>query len=407
MSLLVENTIIEEQAVTRHLKDFEFKRFLGEGSYGKVFHIVEKDSSNDYAIKIMTKKAVLKKNDSEYIREERNILTEVKHPFIVSLYYAFQTDTKLYLVMDLALGGELFQFLTSEGLFLEKNAAFYLAEIILAIEYLHKLDIVHRDLKPENVLLDENGHVLLTDFGLATRSVRTSTICGTDLYMAPEMVLGQTYGKAVDLWSLGALAFEMMTGDPPFYHKNTKMLYKKISTSALKLPSFLSKQASNLLKGLMTKDCTKRLGNSPSNMFKIGGMRGVKDHEFFINSNIDFKAIFNKTHPPPYGLKSLKNKKKLEKEEKKSMNLIKQENIKSKTTDEYSHSNFINFTFDVNKVMNANDKVSNSGEEDDISINIIEDDHGIDIEESEDYENFIELAKEEDITERMSLFKLR
>lgn len=154
---------------------------------------------------------MLKNNDSEYIREERNILSRVDNPFIVSLKCTFQTDTKLYFVMEYAEGGELFQHLETEGLFLEDTASFYLAEMTLAIEYLHSFSIVHRDLKPENVLLDKDGHIRLTDFGLAKTNidseVATKTICGTDLYMAPEMLSGTGYGKAVDWWSLGALTY--------------------------------------------------------------------------------------------------------------------------------------------------------------------------------------------------------
>lgn len=189
------------------IKDFVIQSFIGEGAYGKVFKVIKTNTTDVLAMKVMNKKTVLKKNDSAYIREERNILSEISHPFVVSLKFAFQSDTKLYLVMDLASGGELFQYLEIEGLFLEGSAAFYLSEIVLAIEYLHSKTVVHRDLKPENVLLDCYGHVRLTDFGLATRNKRTSTICGTDLYMAPEMLKGDGYGKSVDWWSCGALAF--------------------------------------------------------------------------------------------------------------------------------------------------------------------------------------------------------
>ena len=160
--------------------------------------------------------------------------------------------SQLYLVMEYLCGGELFHHLRNEGLFMEDTACFYTAEIVCALEYLHSCKIIHRDLKPENVLLDAKGHVRLTDFGLATvesGDCQAKTICGTDLYMAPEMLGGNGYGRAVDWWSLGTLLFEMLTGDPPFFARDTKQLYKKIMREKPKYPRWLSSPCHSLLKG--------------------------------------------------------------------------------------------------------------------------------------------------------------
>ena len=180
-----------------------------------------------YAMKVISKKLLKKKNSIMYMKSERDILTKVDHPFVVSLFFAFQTERKIFLVMDFLGGGELFFHLKRRGLILEKEVRFYLAEMVLAIEFLHNKGIIHRDLKPENVLLRDDGHVCITDFGLAKEigdleSART--LCGTSEYMAPEMLTRNGYGKGVDWWSLGALCFEMLSGKPPFTAKTQKDL---------------------------------------------------------------------------------------------------------------------------------------------------------------------------------------
>lgn len=174
---------------------------------------------------------------AQQAKTERQILEEVRHPFIVKLCYAFQTPTELHMILDYAVGGELFRHLDTgkyfnlfqgiyfidtysfllvceEGMFSESMAVFYAGELVLALEHLHSLGIVYRDLKPENCLLDVEGHVVLTDFGLSKVAVdgKTNTICGTAEYMAPEILMGLEYDITVDWWSLGILLYDMMTG---------------------------------------------------------------------------------------------------------------------------------------------------------------------------------------------------
>ena len=153
---------------------FELLKLIGEGAFGKVIMVKNLLDQNLYAMKVISKKLLKKKNSISYMKSERDILTKVDHPFIVSLFFAFQTEKKIFLVMDFLGGGELFFHLKRRGLILEKEVRFYLAEMVLAIEFLHNKGIIHRDLKPENVLLRDDGHVCITDFGLGTLTKRCS-----------------------------------------------------------------------------------------------------------------------------------------------------------------------------------------------------------------------------------------
>ena len=269
---------------------FDLLKLVGEGAFGKVILVRNMLNQKYYAMKVISKKILKKKNNIQYMKSERDILTKIVHPFIVTLWFAFQTESKLFLVMDFLQGGELFFHLKRRGLIIEKDARFYFGEMILAIEFLHSQGIIHRDLKPENVLLRGDGHVCITDFGLAKEIgdvEKVRTLCGTSEYMAPEMIARNGYSKAVDWWSLGALFFEMLTGNPPFQAKNgnQKELDKKILTEKFVSPSYLTANAVLLLKGLLEKDATKRLGAAKGNMFNIGGVSALKQHCFFDGFN--------------------------------------------------------------------------------------------------------------------------
>ena len=198
---------------------FDLLKLIGEGAFGKVILVRNRLNSELYAMKVITKKLLKRKNHYAYMKSERDILTRVQHPFIVTLAFAFQTEQRLFLVMDFLGGGELFYHLRRRGLIMEVEARIYFAEMVLAIEFLHDMGVVHRDLKPENVLLHTDGHICITDFGLAKEvgdNSQVRTLCGTSEYMAPEMLLRNGYTKAVDWWSLGALFYEMLCGHPPF-----------------------------------------------------------------------------------------------------------------------------------------------------------------------------------------------
>eukprot|EP01136_Pigoraptor_vietnamica_P044440 Opistho-1_new@21198 len=282
-------------------ESFQLLRVLGKGGYGKVFQVrktMGRDAGKIFAMKVLRKATIIrKKKDTEHTKAERNILEEVKHPFIVNLQYAFQTDGKLYLILDYVGGGELFMQLEKEGIFMEDTACFYLAEIVMALGHLHKLGIIYRDLKPENILLDSQGHVVLTDFGLSKEAIhdsatKTHTFCGTIEYMAPEILTQQGHGKAVDWWSLGALMYDMLTGSPPFCANNRKKTMDKILRGRLNLPPYLTEEAKDLLRKLLRRNAALRLGATHDDFAEIAA------HPFF--RNVDWNLLAQKAIEPPF-----------------------------------------------------------------------------------------------------------
>nr|XP_006116212.1 ribosomal protein S6 kinase alpha-3 isoform X3 [Pelodiscus sinensis] len=298
---------IKEIAITHHVKEghekadssqFELLKVLGQGSFGKVF-LVKKISGSDarqlYAMKVL-KKATLKVRDRVRTKMERDILVEVNHPFIVKLHYAFQTEGKLYLILDFLRGGDLFTRLSKEVMFTEEDVKFYLAELALALDHLHSLGIIYRDLKPENILLDEEGHIKLTDFGLSKESIdhekKAYSFCGTVEYMAPEVVNRRGHTQSADWWSFGVLMFEMLTGTLPFQGKDRKETMTMILKAKLGMPQFLSSEAQSLLRMLFKRNPANRLGAGPD------GVEEIKRHLFF--STIDWNKLYRREIHPPF-----------------------------------------------------------------------------------------------------------
>ncbi|XP_035176681.1 ribosomal protein S6 kinase alpha-3 isoform X3 [Oxyura jamaicensis] len=298
---------IKEIAITHHVKEghekadpsqFELLKVLGQGSFGKVF-LVKKISGSDarqlYAMKVL-KKATLKVRDRVRTKMERDILVEVNHPFIVKLHYAFQTEGKLYLILDFLRGGDLFTRLSKEVMFTEDDVKFYLAELALALDHLHSLGIIYRDLKPENILLDEEGHIKLTDFGLSKESIdhekKAYSFCGTVEYMAPEVVNRRGHTQSADWWSFGVLMFEMLTGTLPFQGKDRKETMTMILKAKLGMPQFLSPEAQSLLRMLFKRNPANRLGAGPD------GVEEIKRHQFF--SKIDWNKLYRREIQPPF-----------------------------------------------------------------------------------------------------------
>ncbi|KAK9054516.1 hypothetical protein SSX86_025594 [Deinandra increscens subsp. villosa] len=288
--------------------DFEIMRVIGKGSFGKVFQVRRKDNKSIingdgdgvigdgiFAMKVMRKDTIIKNNHVDYMNAERDILTKVVHPFIVQLRYSFQTKTKLYLILDFINGGHLFFHLYRQRIFSEDQARVYTAEIVCAVSHLHQRGIVHRDLKPENILMDADGHVMLTDFGLAKEideSSRSNSMCGTTEYMAPEILLSKGHNKNADWWSVGILLYEMLTGKPPFTHSNRKKLQEKIINEKVKLLPRLTGEAHSLLRGLLQKDPSLRLGSGPR------GSDDIKNHKWF--RTINWKRIESRELQPKF-----------------------------------------------------------------------------------------------------------
>ena len=214
-----------------------------------------------FALKIMKKSEVVRLKQVEHIKNEKEILSEVNHPFIVTLYCAFQDERNLYMLLEFIIGGELFTHLRKAGKFANDHTRFYAAQIVMALQYLHNDSVVYRDLKPENLLLDLIGYLKITDFGFAKKvEDRTWTLCGTPEYLAPEIIQSKGHGKSVDWWALGILVYEMLAGYPPFYDENPFGIYQKILAGKLEFPRHFETHARDLIRKLLTADRTKRIG---------------------------------------------------------------------------------------------------------------------------------------------------
>ncbi|KAJ6233718.1 ribosomal protein S6 KINASE [Anaeramoeba flamelloides] len=292
----ISTTIKTQKTDKVSVKDFKVLSVIGKGSDGKVLLVKELHSGKLFAMKTI-KKSILA--DHEQVRQtmsERNVLMRVRHPFLVGLKYSFQTEEKLYMVLDYAPGGELFFHLRNSKFFTESRTCLYAAEIILGLEHLHKMDIVYRDLKPENILLDKHGHIKITDFGLVKTDLnkklggKTKTICGTPQYVAPEVLKNEGYGFSVDWWSLGILIYEMVFGVPPFYSEDQEEQYILILTGELKIPFFAKDSTKDLITKLLNRDPKTRLGS--------GGVEEIKNHEFF--DGVDWEKIYNGGYVPEF-----------------------------------------------------------------------------------------------------------
>ncbi|XP_065178137.1 RAC-gamma serine/threonine-protein kinase-like [Sycon ciliatum] len=279
------------------LEDFEMLKVLGKGTFGKVMLGRDKATGEVFAIKILKKEVIVAKDEVEHTMTENRVLQSARHPFLTSLRYSFQTKERLCFVMEYVNGGELFFHLSRERVFTEDRTRFYGAEISLAIKYLHELGIVYRDLKLENLLLDKEGHIKITDFGLCkeeiTYGATTKTFCGTPEYLAPEVLEDNDYGRAVDWWGLGVVMYEMMCGRLPFYNRDHEVLFELILMEEVKFPTRITELARSLLGGLLIKDPTHRLG---------GGKRDAEDimeHAFFA-SCINWDDLMAKKIEAPF-----------------------------------------------------------------------------------------------------------
>ncbi|XP_073919932.1 cAMP-dependent protein kinase catalytic subunit PRKX isoform X3 [Castor canadensis] len=239
------------------------------GTFGRVHLVKDKTAEHFFALKVMSIPEVIRLKQEQHVQNEKGILQEVTHPFVVQLFWTCHDDRFLYMLMEFVPGGELFTYLRNRGCFPSATGLFYTAEIVCAIEHLHAKGIVYRDLKPENILLDRDGHIKLTDFGFAKKLVdRTWTLCGTPEYLAPEVIQSKGHGRAVDWWALGVLVFEMLSGFPPFFDDNPFGIYQKILAGKIDFPRHLDFGAKDLIRKLLVVDRTRRLGNMKSLGFR-------------------------------------------------------------------------------------------------------------------------------------------
>eukprot|EP00994_Dinema_validum_P006151 NODE_441_length_1685_cov_329.606357_g322_i0.p1 GENE.NODE_441_length_1685_cov_329.606357_g322_i0~~NODE_441_length_1685_cov_329.606357_g322_i0.p1 ORF type:complete len:297 (+),score=76.79 NODE_441_length_1685_cov_329.606357_g322_i0:493-1383(+) len=252
--------------------------------------VKHKATGEIYAMKALRKDVLVQENMVQNAKDEKQILQDVTHPFVVKLHFAFQTKDRLYLVLDLLPGGELFFHLKNEGVFPEVRTRQYVGEISSALTHLHDLGIIYRDLKPENIVLDKGGHAMLTDMGLAKTKMATNqqtyTFCGTPEYIAPEILKGTGHNKGVDWWAMGILTFEMFTGLPPFYCENINEMYEFILKKDLVFPPEIPPLACDLIKQLLVRDPQQRLTDG----------HAIKKHGWF--GPIDWALLESKQMKP-------------------------------------------------------------------------------------------------------------
>ncbi|XP_071525047.1 atypical protein kinase C isoform X1 [Panulirus ornatus] len=289
------------------LEDFELIRVIGRGSYAKVLMVELKKTKRIYAMKVIKKTLVTDDEDIDWVQTEKHVFeTASNHPFLVGLHSCFQTPSRLFFVIEFVRGGDLMFHMQRQRRLPEEHARFYAAEICLALNFLHEKGIIYRDLKLDNVLLDHEGHIKLTDYGMCKEGIRpgdtTSTFCGTPNYIAPEILQGVEYSFSVDWWALGVLLYEMLAGKSPFDivgasdnpDCNTEdFLFQVILERPIRIPRSLSVKAASILKGFLNKNPVDRLGCHPET-----GFTDIITHPFF--KTIIWEMLEQRQVPPPY-----------------------------------------------------------------------------------------------------------
>lgn len=283
------------RSVKKGVRDFSFGRTLGEGSYSTVLAATDRQTLKEYAVKVLDKRHIIKEKKIKYVNIEKNTLNRLtEHPGIVRLYYTFQDEKSLYYVLDVASGGELLGVLKKIGTFDEECTRFYGAQILDSIDYMHSRGVIHRDLKPENVLLDDQMHVKITDFGTAkllkdplavaksanTRGMpdlddgeddnRATSFVGTAEYVSPELLTDKNACKASDLWAFGCIIYQLLSSRPPFKAANEYLTFQKIVGLQYEFPPGFPAPARDLVERLLVLDPSRRLS-----------IEHVKNHEFF------------------------------------------------------------------------------------------------------------------------------
>jgi serine/threonine protein kinase len=280
-------------------QDFLVIKLLGVGAFGKVYLVEFLETSKRYAMKVLSKTSVKKNRQVLHTLTERKVLSKNSSPFLVKLQFAFQTSSHLYMVMDLASGGELVAHIRRHSYFPQDWCQFYAAEVVSGLNWLHEHGIIYRDLKPENTLLSSDGHVLLADFGLCKpgveRAAQAFSVCGTPEYIAPEVLKGLGYDRSVDYWGLGVVLYVMLCGCMPFLHSDRNDAGKILNTITLAKLSFqpwVSAEARALVLDLLA------INVRPSQpLQRLTSYQALQAHPFF--AGVDWSLVDSKRSTPP------------------------------------------------------------------------------------------------------------
>ncbi|KAI9101840.1 kinase-like domain-containing protein [Phlyctochytrium arcticum] len=281
------------------LEDFDFLAVLGRGAFGKVMLASEKKTQQLYAIKALKKEFIIQNDDVKSTKLEKRIFqaaSAAHHPYLVNLHSCFQTDTRVYFVMEYVSGGDLMAHIQEKKRFSQARAKFYACEVLLALEYFHRNNIIYRDLKLDNILMSPEGHIKVADYGICKENMpygqTTRTFCGTPDYMAPEVLMSNRYGRAVDWWSFGVLIYVMLVGRYPFHGEEEQDILDAILNDAVEYPSNIPRDTLSLLQGLMNKNPARRLGGGRLDAEEI------KRHPYF--AGVDWQAFMEKRVTPPW-----------------------------------------------------------------------------------------------------------
>ena len=276
---------------------FEFLYIIGRGGFGKVWKVRLKKNNELFALKEMSKAKVIDRRSEISIMSERNLLSKLHHSFIVNMYFAFQDFYNLYLVMDLLTGGDLRFHIAHKKIFTEDQTKFFIANMLLALDYIHSQNIIHRDIKPENLVLEKNGYLRITDFGVAKINEKdnSSETSGTPGYMAPEVILVQNHGPPSDFFALGVIGYEFMLGYRPYLGRGRKeiknlIISKQAKISREELPDDWSENSRDFINLLLQRKPKKRLG--------YNGVNEIKEHPWM--KDIDFDLLYNKKIEAPF-----------------------------------------------------------------------------------------------------------
>ncbi|KAI8072635.1 kinase-like domain-containing protein [Gongronella butleri] len=287
---------VSQRKVT--LDDFSFLAVLGKGNFGKVMLAEDRHDKNLYAVKVLKKRFIIDNDEIESLRSEKRIFQAAngeRHPFLIGLHSCFQTESRVYFVMEYVNGGDLMWHIQREP-FSERRAKFYACEVLLALEYFHSLGIIYRDLKLDNIMLGIDGHIKLADYGLCKENMfygnSTGTFCGTPEFMAPEILLEQRYGYAVDWWAFGVLIYEMLLGQSPFRGEDEDEIFDAILEDEILYPINMSRHSVSICQRLLTRDLSQRLGAGPNDA------ADVRSHPFF--QGVSWDDMLAKRVPPPF-----------------------------------------------------------------------------------------------------------